>query len=75
VAWGGFGWLWAKTKLLILNSFLALAVALAINDYKGLLGFGSAFSAIKLFVFSSLIKSGGFAAGGPKSRLFQISVG
>jgi hypothetical protein len=34
-------WLWANFKLLILHSFLALAVALAFADSKGLLGFGS----------------------------------
>jgi hypothetical protein len=38
----GFGWLWANFKLLIPGDFLALAVALAIIDSKGLLGFGSA---------------------------------
>jgi hypothetical protein len=36
----GFGWLWANFKLLIPGDFLASAVALAIIDSKGLLGFG-----------------------------------
>jgi hypothetical protein len=36
------GWLWANFKLLILRDFLALAVALAFTDSKGLLGFGGA---------------------------------
>jgi hypothetical protein len=35
-----FGWLWANFKSPIPDSFLALAVALAFIDYKGLLGFG-----------------------------------
>jgi hypothetical protein len=34
-------WLWANLKLLIPGNFLALAMALAITDSKGLLGFGS----------------------------------
>jgi hypothetical protein len=34
-------WLWANFKLLIPGNFLALAVALAITDSKGLLGFGN----------------------------------
>jgi hypothetical protein len=33
-------WLWANFKLLIPGNFLALAVALAFADSKGLLGFG-----------------------------------
>jgi hypothetical protein len=39
VAWA---WLWANLKLLIPDNFLAFAVALAVADSKGLLGFGSA---------------------------------
>jgi hypothetical protein len=34
-------WLWAKVKLLIPSDFLALAMALAFIDSKGLLGFGN----------------------------------
>jgi hypothetical protein len=48
-AWGaipGFSlalaWLWTKIKLLIINNFLALAVALAFVDSKGFFGFGGA---------------------------------
>jgi hypothetical protein len=34
-------WLWADLKLLISSDFLALVLALAVIDSKGLLGFGS----------------------------------
>jgi hypothetical protein len=40
--WGRLSrWVWANFKLLIPSNFLALAVALAIIDSKGLFGFGS----------------------------------
>jgi hypothetical protein len=35
-----WGWVWQKTKLLILNKLLALGVALGATDSKGLVGFG-----------------------------------
>jgi hypothetical protein len=35
-----FPWLWANLELLIPGNFLALAMALAFIDFKGLLGFG-----------------------------------
>jgi hypothetical protein len=41
LAWDGlWKWLWANFKSLIPDSFLALAVALAFIDSKGLFGFG-----------------------------------
>jgi hypothetical protein len=54
-------WLWRWLwQLLILKDFLAL---------------GAALDAIKLFIFSSLKKRGGFAEGGPKFGVFAIVVG
>jgi hypothetical protein len=67
------GWLWQKVKLLITGTFLALAMALAFIDSKGLFGFGHDLGRINPCVFSSLLKIGGFAAGGPKFACFPFS--
>jgi hypothetical protein len=50
-------WLWANPKLLILHNFLALTVRWQLLILKGFLALANDSSAIKLFVFSSLIKS------------------
>ena len=67
----GFGWLWEKSKSLILNHLLALALALGIVDSKGLLGFGRAFRFCNPFPFSNLKNS--VALGGPQARIFSLS--
>jgi hypothetical protein len=46
-------WLWAKVKLLIPGAFLALVLALAFADSKGLLGFGGCRSAELSYLFSA----------------------
>jgi hypothetical protein len=65
-------WLWENFKLLILRDFLALAVALAIVDSKGLFGFGGAARPSKLFVFNSLVKIAGFGENLPNLGFFCL---
>jgi hypothetical protein len=60
VAWGASAWLWAKVKLLIQAASWVWGWLWQLLILKGFLGLGSLFFSIKRFVFSSLLKIGGF---------------
>jgi hypothetical protein len=70
-----FAWLWVKCKLLIPGNFLALAVALAITDSKGLLGFGDAALRDQVVCFQCFIRAGGFGSENAQFALFSVFVG
>ena len=71
----GFGWLWAKSKSLILNHLLALVLALGFTDSKGLVGFGEMPCSRNRLVFNDLKISVALARGAPGLHFFAFWLG